>query len=52
VTGLSPEVAQTLVAIGVDLSKVRTLGDLQSGIDEAVRLLDRVNGTKAHDPRQ
>lgn len=39
VTGLSAEVAQTLVAIGVDLSKLNTLSDLQSGIDEADRLV-------------
>ncbi len=39
ITGLSPEVAQTLVTIGVDLSKVKTLGDLQSGIDEADRIM-------------
>lgn len=39
VTGLSAEVAQTLVAIGVDLSKLHTLGDLQSGIEEAERLV-------------
>jgi rsbT co-antagonist protein RsbR len=39
VTGLSAEVAQTLVAIGVDLSKVNTLSDLQSGIEEADRLV-------------
>ncbi|HSS96870.1 MAG TPA: STAS domain-containing protein, partial [Terriglobales bacterium] len=29
VTGLSPEIAQTLVVIGVDLSKMDTVGDLQ-----------------------
>jgi rsbT co-antagonist protein RsbR len=39
VTGLSAEVAQTLVAIGVDLSKLHTLSDLQSGIEEADRLV-------------
>lgn len=39
ITGLSPEIAQTLVTIGVDLSKVNTLSDLQSGINEADRLL-------------
>jgi rsbT co-antagonist protein RsbR len=39
VTGLSAEVAQTLVAIGVDLSKLNTLSDLQSGIEEADRLV-------------
>jgi rsbT co-antagonist protein RsbR len=39
VTGLSAEVAQTLVNIGVDLSRVHTVGDLQGGIEEADRLL-------------
>jgi rsbT co-antagonist protein RsbR len=39
VTGLSPEIAQTLVNIGVDLSKMNTVGDLQGGIEEAERLL-------------
>lgn len=39
VTGLSPEIAQTLVAIGVDLSKLTTVSDLQGGINEADRLV-------------
>jgi len=39
VTGLSPEIAQTLVTIGVDLGKMHTVGDLQGGIEEAERLL-------------
>ena len=39
VTGLSAEVAQTLVTLGVDLSKLNTVGDLQGGIEEAERLL-------------
>jgi rsbT co-antagonist protein RsbR len=39
VTGLSSELAQTLVTIGVDLSKMKTVGDLQGGIEEAERLL-------------
>ena len=39
VTGISAEIAQTLVRIGVDLSKLDTLGDLQEGIAEAERLL-------------
>lgn len=39
VTGLSAEVAQALVAIGADLSTVKTAGDLQSGIEEAELLL-------------
>jgi rsbT co-antagonist protein RsbR len=39
VTGLSPEIAQMLVTIGVDLGKMTTVGDLQGGIEEAERLL-------------
>jgi rsbT co-antagonist protein RsbR len=39
ITGLSPDIAQTLVTIGVDLSKVNAVGDLQGGIEEAERLL-------------
>jgi rsbT co-antagonist protein RsbR len=38
-TGLSPEIAQTLVTIGVDLGKMSTVGDLQGGVEEAERLL-------------
>jgi rsbT co-antagonist protein RsbR len=39
ITGLSSKIAQTLVTIGVDLSKMRTVGDLQGGIEEAEREL-------------
>ena len=39
ITGLSSEIAQTLVTIGVDLSEMATVGDLQGGIEEAERLL-------------
>ena len=47
VTGLSPEIAQTLVNIGVDLGKMNTVGDLQGGIEEAERLLGyKVTPTK------
>ncbi|MCD6051254.1 MAG: anti-sigma-factor antagonist [Verrucomicrobia bacterium] len=35
ITGLSSEIAQTLVTIGVDLSKMNAVGDLQGGIEEA-----------------
>lgn len=38
-TGLSAEVAQTIVRIGVDLGKVRTTGSLQDGMVEANRML-------------
>ncbi|HET9830009.1 MAG TPA: STAS domain-containing protein [Nocardioidaceae bacterium] len=39
ITGLSSKIAQTLVTIGVDLNKMRTVGDLQGGIEEAERQL-------------
>ena len=39
ITGLSSEIAQTLVTIGVDLGKMNTVGDLQGGIEEAEHLL-------------
>jgi rsbT co-antagonist protein RsbR len=39
ITGLSPTIAQTLVTLGVDLSKIHTIGDLQGGLEEAERLL-------------
>ena len=37
-TGLSPDIAQTLVDLGVDLGMMRTVGDLQGGLVEAERL--------------
>jgi rsbT co-antagonist protein RsbR len=39
VTGLSSDVAQALVGLGLDLAKLNTVGDLQGGIEEAERLL-------------
>ena len=39
ITGLSSEIAQTLVDLGVDLSMMKTVGDLQGGLEEAERLL-------------
>jgi len=39
ITGLSSEISQTLVTLGVDLSKMNAVGDLQGGIEEAERLL-------------
>lgn len=39
VTGISPDIAQTLVRIGVDLSTVRTLQSLKQGLRDCVRHL-------------
>ncbi|MFC1642472.1 STAS domain-containing protein [Myxococcota bacterium] len=43
-TGIRPAVAQTLVAIGVDLSTIKTLRTLRDGLRECLRQMD-------HDPR-
>ena len=39
VTGLSAEVAQALVVLGVDIEQFNTVGDLQGGLEEAEHLL-------------
>ena len=38
-TGLSSKIAQTLVDLGVNLGMIRTVGDLQGGLEEAERIL-------------
>ncbi|HUH84987.1 MAG TPA: protoglobin domain-containing protein [Stellaceae bacterium] len=52
IAGVSPEIAQTMVTLGIDLGRILTVGDLQSGIEHAEHLLgytvvrggQRVNG--------
>jgi rsbT co-antagonist protein RsbR len=39
VTGLSSNVAQALVAIGIELSSLTTVGDLQGGLEEAEQMM-------------
>jgi PAS domain S-box-containing protein len=39
ITGIRPEVAQTMVNVGIDLSAITTRATLQSGIAEALRRL-------------
>jgi rsbT co-antagonist protein RsbR len=39
VSGLSAEVAQALVTVGLEVAKLNTVGDLQGGIEEAERML-------------
>ncbi len=46
ITGLSSEIAQTLVTIGVDLRTMNAVGDLQDGIQQAERLLGCVVGVQ------
>jgi rsbT co-antagonist protein RsbR len=50
-TGISPDIAQTLVTIGADLGPVHTLGDLQSGFEEATRILRRQPSADGEIPR-
>ena len=47
ITGLSSKIAQTLVDLGVDLGQMRTVGDLQGGLEEAERLLAQTHGSAA-----
>lgn len=53
VTGLSPLIAKTLVAIGLDLTKMNTVCDLRGGIEEADRALGyrvaRMEDCSSHD---
>jgi len=42
ITGLSSSIAQTLVDLGVDVSMIRSVGDLQGGLEEAERLLEEI----------
>jgi rsbT co-antagonist protein RsbR len=54
--GVSPEIAQTMVTLGIDLGRITTVGDLQSGIERAEELLgftvtkgrDRAANTRQH----
>lgn len=41
VTGISSEIAQTIVTLGIDLSGLKTAGNLQGGIEEADKILSR-----------
>lgn len=53
VSGIAPEIAQTMVRLGIDLRRIRTVGDLQGGIEAAEHLLGyRVvkDGDGADDP--
>jgi rsbT co-antagonist protein RsbR len=47
ITGLSSKIAQTLVDLGVDLSMMKTVGDLQGGLEEADRMIGyRTNASR------
>jgi rsbT co-antagonist protein RsbR len=44
ISGLSAEIAQTLVTVGIDLSRVVSAGDLQGGIEMAEEMLASYGG--------
>ena len=50
-TGLSPEVTQAIVDLGVDLSMMQTVGDLQGGLEEAERMAGYRGARPADDSR-
>jgi rsbT co-antagonist protein RsbR len=39
IAGISPQIAQTMVTLGIDLGRIATVGDLQRGIEQAEELL-------------
>jgi rsbT co-antagonist protein RsbR len=50
VTGVSPEIAQTLVRIGVDLASVKTLRTLKDGLKDCFLYLRRKDAEEATGP--
>ena len=50
ITGVSSKIAQTLVDLGVDLGMMKTVGDLQGGVEEAERLIGTESATA--EPRE
>ncbi|HEY0844001.1 MAG TPA: protoglobin domain-containing protein [Noviherbaspirillum sp.] len=53
VSGVSPEIALTMVTLGIDLGRIETVGDMRSGIERAEKLsgykVIRVDPAKASD---
>jgi rsbT co-antagonist protein RsbR len=49
ITGLSSKIARTLVDLGVDLSMMHTVGDLQGGLEEAERLIGLRPAADSHE---
>jgi rsbT co-antagonist protein RsbR len=51
-TGIRPAVAQTLVELGVELTSIRTLRNLQEGLRDCLRDMElRKGGATAMDAR-
>lgn len=42
IAGISPEIARTMVTLGIDLGRIATVGDLQNGIARAEQMLGYV----------
>lgn len=57
VSGVSPEIALTMVTLGIDLGRIETVGDMRSGIERAeqlsgykvTRVSDNALGQKDHE---
>jgi rsbT co-antagonist protein RsbR len=51
-TGIAPRIAQTLIAIGVDMTSFVTMGTLQSGVEYALKSVGGVDlSEKSRDRR-
>jgi rsbT co-antagonist protein RsbR len=48
VTGIRPAVAQTVIAIGVDLSSITTRADLKDGLKLCLRSMGHAPGRERH----
>ncbi len=46
ITGIRPNIAQTIISLGLDLSRVRTLATLRDGLAFAIRKLGERDATK------
>lgn len=55
VSGVSPEIALTMVTLGIDLGRIETVGDMRSGIERAEELsgykVTRVNPGRWREPK-
>ena len=47
ITGFSPEAAQTLTQLGLELGQLKTRGSLQAGIEDAFRMTGKNAAIKA-----
>lgn len=50
ISGISAEIASTLVTMSVDLSKIKTVGDLEAGIETAERMIANKTALSRHEP--